>query len=66
MMGKVLTGLFVGVFVGALAYELLKKSDLANKTARKVSEGLASAKRAFQEGYRSIESGSTAGSPEGT
>jgi uncharacterized membrane-anchored protein YhcB (DUF1043 family) len=52
-MGKVLTGLFVGVFVGAVAYEVLKKTEITQKTARKVSEGLKSAKKAFGEGYRS-------------
>jgi hypothetical protein len=45
--------LFVGVFVGALAYELLARTDIAKKTGRKLSEGLQSAKRAFSEGYRS-------------
>jgi hypothetical protein len=52
-MGKMLTGLFVGVFVGALAYELLKKSEVAKTTARRVSEGVRSARRAFSEGYQS-------------
>ena len=52
-MGKILTGLFVGVFVGAVAYEVLKRTEIAQKTARKVSEGCRSAKRAFNEGYRS-------------
>ncbi len=51
-MGKVLTGLFVGVFVGAVAYEVLKKTDIAQRTVRKVSEGFKSAKTAFGEGYR--------------
>ena len=52
-MSKVLTGLFVGVFVGALAYELLKKTEVAKTTARKVSNGFKSAKKAFSDGYRS-------------
>ena len=52
-MGKLLTGLFVGVFVGAVAYELLKKSEFARGTARKCSEGFRSAKKTFGEGYRS-------------
>ncbi len=63
-MGKVLTGLFVGVFVGALAYELLKKTEIAQKTARKVAEGFASAKKAFAEGYQSVESASAGGVQE--
>jgi uncharacterized membrane-anchored protein YhcB (DUF1043 family) len=54
-MGKMLAGLFVGVFVGALAYELVKKTEIARTTARKVSEGLHSAKDAFSEGYQSVE-----------
>jgi len=52
-MGKLLTGLFVGVFVGAVAYELLKKTELARASVRKCSEGFRSAKKAFGEGYRS-------------
>ena len=51
-MYKGLCGLFVGVFVGALAYELLKKSDVARVTMGKVTQGLQSAKSAFGEGYR--------------
>ncbi len=52
-MYKGLCTLFVGVFVGALAYELLKRTEIAQKTARKVSDGYQSAKNAFGEGYRS-------------
>lgn len=55
-MGKglcgLLAGVFVSVFVVALAYELLKKTEVAQATARKVSEGFRLAKKAFQEGYR--------------
>jgi len=36
-MGKILTGLLVGVFVGAVAYEVLKKTEIVQKTARKVA-----------------------------
>ncbi len=70
-MCNVLTGLFVGVFVGALGYELLKKTGIAHKTAQgyellkktgivhktahKVSEGIQSTKEAFKEGYKSVE-----------
>ncbi len=52
-MGKVLTGLFVGVFVGAMAYELLRKTDIARSTAHRVSDAINSAKNTFVEGYRS-------------
>lgn len=48
-----MTGLLIGVFVGAMAYEVLRKTEIAQKTARKVSGGVRSAKRAFSEGYRS-------------
>ncbi len=47
-----LAGVFVSVFVVALAYELLKNTEVAQATARKVSESFRSAKRAFQKGYR--------------
>jgi hypothetical protein len=53
--GKGLCGLFVGVFVGALAYELLKKTELGKKTARGLSKGVKSAKDAFVDGYRAVE-----------
>ena len=41
-MSKVLLGVFVVVFVGALAYELLNrtKPELTDKFEKKVSEGL--------------------------
>ena len=51
-MYKGLCGLFVGVFVGALAYELLKKSDIGRVTVQRVSQGLEAAKATFNEGYR--------------
>ena len=54
-MGKGLCGLmvgvFAGVFVGSLALELVRKTDLA----KKVGEGLESAKKAFNEGYQGTE-----------
>jgi hypothetical protein len=46
-----LTGVFVSVFVGALAYELAKKTEIGTR----VSEGLRSARTAFRDGLRSVE-----------
>ncbi|HEB72574.1 MAG TPA: hypothetical protein ENI77_08130 [Nitrospirae bacterium] len=37
-MGKLLTGIFVGVFTGALVYEVLKRSN--NELARKCCDGI--------------------------
>lgn len=50
-MVKMLAGVFVGVFVGALAYEVVRKTEFTRKAARKVSEGLDMARKAFDEGY---------------
>ncbi|MHC5035816.1 MAG: hypothetical protein ACYTHM_00740 [Planctomycetota bacterium] len=54
-MGKgmfgLLTGVFVSVFAGALAYELLKKTEIGGR----VSARLRSAGTAFREGLRSVE-----------
>jgi hypothetical protein len=52
---KLLVGLFVGVFVGALAYEVIKKGEFARRAARRVSEGVQATRNAFGEGYRSIQ-----------
>jgi hypothetical protein len=52
-MMKMLAGVFVGVFVGALAYEVFRKTEFTRKAACKLSEGVQSARRAFDEGYRS-------------
>ena len=54
MMGKVVVGVFVGVFIGAVAYEILRKSKISQAAAGKISEGLRSAKTAFDEGYQSV------------
>ena len=54
-MEKLLIGLFVGVFVGAVGYELVKKTEIAKKTTDKISKGFQSAKAAFREGYQSVE-----------
>lgn len=51
-MGKLLVGVFVGVFVGALAYEVMRKSEFARKAVHKVSEGVQAARQAFDEGYQ--------------
>ena len=52
-MGKLLGGMFVGVFLGALAYELLKETKVVQSAARSVSEYLQSAKTVLKEGYQS-------------
>jgi len=54
-MAKLLVGLFVGVFVGALTYEVIRKGEFTRRAARRVSEGVQAAKHAFDEGYRSIQ-----------
>ncbi len=56
-MGKGVTGLligaFVGVFAGALAYEVLRKSGVPQAIGRKVAGGFKSAGKAFKDGYKS-------------
>lgn len=52
-MCKGMCGLFVGVFVGALAYEILRKTDITKKAIQKVSDSIKSTKQAFSEGYES-------------
>jgi len=49
---KALAGVFVGVFFAALAYEIFRKTEFTRKAARKLSEGVQAAKKAFDEGYR--------------
>ncbi len=51
-MCKGLCTLFVGVFVGAVAVELVRKTEVAKTVGRKVADGFSSAKKAFQEGYQ--------------
>jgi len=46
----------VGVFVGALAYEIFKKGEFTRRAARKIMEGAQAARKAFGEGYQSIQS----------
>jgi len=65
-MTKLLAGLFVGVFVGALAYEVFKKGEFTRNAARKVSQGVQAARRAFGEGYRSIQPAAEEPRPAGT
>ena len=47
-----LVGVFTGVFVGALAVKLARKTDWGQRASEKISEGLEAAKDAFVEGYR--------------
>lgn len=54
-MTKTVVGLFVGVFVGALVYEVIKKGEFARRAARRVSDGVQAARHAFDEGYRSVQ-----------
>lgn len=44
-------GVFTGVFVGALAFKLAKKTDWGHRASEKISEGLWAAKEAFMNGY---------------
>ena len=59
-MGKALCGLFAGVFVGALAYELVRKSDIGRTAVGKITKGMKRTKRAFDEGYQSTVQSSLA------
>jgi hypothetical protein len=43
----------VSVFAGAFAYELLRKTEIAQRSAGKISKGFWSARKAFKEGYQS-------------
>lgn len=49
---KVLAGVFVGVFFGALAYEVFRRTEFTRKAARKLLDGVEAAKGAFDKGYR--------------
>jgi len=53
-MGKLMTGVFIGVFAGAFAYELLRQTKLPQAMGRKVKDGYKSAKKAFMDGYQSV------------
>ncbi len=50
-MCKGLCSLFVGVFVGAVAVELVRRTEVGKTAGRKIADGFRSAKKAFQEGY---------------
>jgi len=47
-----LAGVFVGVFAGALVYQVVKQSEVGQSAAKKLSDGLRAAKSAFLEGYQ--------------
>ena len=51
-MCKGLCSLFVGVFVGAVAFELVRRTEIGKQAGRKVADGFQSAKKAFHEGYQ--------------
>ncbi|MHC5035829.1 MAG: hypothetical protein ACYTHM_00805 [Planctomycetota bacterium] len=53
-MGKTLLAVFAGVFVGALAVEILnrKKPGWSDRMVGKVKNTLGAAKQAFKEGYQ--------------
>ncbi len=50
-MCKGLCSLFVGVFVGALVVEVVRRTEVGKAAGRKVVEGYRSARNAFKEGY---------------
>ena len=50
-MFKMMAGLLVGVFAGALVYEVVRKTEFVRKATRKVSEGVQASKMAFDEGF---------------
>ncbi len=51
-MCKGLCSLLVGVFVGAVAFELVRRTEVGKSTGRKIADGYRSAKKAFQDGYQ--------------
>ena len=55
-MGKILCGVFVGVFVGALALKLLDKSrpGWLQQARKKLKNNIKAAKDAFAEGYTTL------------
>ena len=55
-MGKILCGVFVGVFVGALALKLLDKSrpGWLQQARKKLKNNVKAVKDAFTEGYSTL------------
>ena len=51
-LGAAVAGVFIGVFAGALAYELVRKTESGRRVSKKVVAGLRAAKDAFMEGYQ--------------
>ncbi len=51
-MCKGLCSLLVGVFVGAVAFELVRRTEAGKNAGRKIADGFCSAKKAFQDGYQ--------------
>ena len=61
-MGKILVGVALGVFVGAMVAEVIRRTNprfLQNMTA-KISRSARAAKDAFMEGYLGTETASGA------
>ena len=61
----VAAGLCAGIFVGAVGLEVLKKTKIAQKSVKKVSEGFRATKDAFKEGFQKAYKPSARPSPEG-
>ncbi len=49
--GVLIAGVFVGVFIGALAHQLVKKTECGRRTGKQITAALQSVKTAFMEGY---------------
>ena len=62
-MSKLLTGIFVGVFVGAFGYQMVKKTQVGQKATKKIVDGVDAAKKAFKEGYSSVSGEKAAEQP---
>ena len=48
----IVVGVCVGIFAGAVACEVLSKTGVCQAAARKISNGVESAKKSFIEGYQ--------------
>ena len=53
-MGKMLTGVAIGFFVGAVVVEVVRrtKPKALSKVGEKIKQGAGAAKDAFMDGYR--------------